>query len=51
MPVIEMPNGDQVSFPDDMPGEQIKSLIASWQQGVLDERADAAKSLRNHPGQ
>lgn len=29
MPVVEMPNGDQVSFPDNMPAEQIKSLIAT----------------------
>lgn len=29
MPTIEMPNGDLVDFPDDMPKEQIKSLIKS----------------------
>lgn len=28
MPVIGMPDGTQVSFPDEMPGDQIKSLIA-----------------------
>ena len=27
MPDVIMPNGDIVSFPDDMPQEQIKSLI------------------------
>lgn len=27
MPVVGMPNGDQVQFPDDMPNDQIKSLI------------------------
>lgn len=29
MPVVRMPDGAEVSFPDDMPKEQIKSLIAS----------------------
>ncbi|CAB4214648.1 hypothetical protein UFOVP1454_59, partial [uncultured Caudovirales phage] len=29
MPVVEMPNGDMVDFPDDMPKEQIKGLIGS----------------------
>lgn len=29
MPDVTMPNGDIVSFPDDMPKEQIKGLIAS----------------------
>lgn len=29
MPEIRMPNGDVVAFPDDMPKEQIKSLIAT----------------------
>lgn len=28
MPVVAMPDGTQVSFPDDMPGEQIRGLIA-----------------------
>lgn len=29
MPVVRMPDGAQVRFPDDMPAEQIRSLIAS----------------------
>jgi hypothetical protein len=29
MPVVAMPDGTQVSFPDEMPAEQIKGLIAS----------------------
>lgn len=29
MPLVRMPNNDVVSFPDDMPPEQIKGLIAS----------------------
>lgn len=29
MPNVQMPNGDVVSFPDDMPREQIKGLIAT----------------------
>lgn len=28
MPIVEMPNGDRVEFPDDMPKEQIRSMIA-----------------------
>lgn len=28
MPIVEMPNGDQVQFPDDMPREQIRDMIA-----------------------
>jgi hypothetical protein len=28
MPIVKMPNGDQVSFPDDMPKEQIRDMIA-----------------------
>lgn len=28
MPIVRMPNGDMVNFPDDMPQEQIKGLIA-----------------------
>lgn len=28
MPIIEMPNGDRVQFPDDMPPERIRALIA-----------------------
>lgn len=28
MPIVEMPNGDKVDFPDDMPSTEIKSLIA-----------------------
>lgn len=27
MPIVRMPNGDQVRFPDDMPEEQIQNLI------------------------
>jgi len=29
MPIVRMPDGTQVSFPDDMPKEQIKGMIAS----------------------
>ncbi|MDI6836775.1 MAG: hypothetical protein QMD99_13835 [Rhizobiaceae bacterium] len=29
MPIVRMPDGTQVSFPDDMPKEKIRSLIAS----------------------
>ena len=29
MPIVNMPNGDPVNFPDDMPDEQIRGMIAS----------------------
>ncbi|WP_421565570.1 hypothetical protein [Ochrobactrum sp. EDr1-4] len=29
MPIVKMPDGTQVNFPDDMPAEQIKGMIAS----------------------
>ena len=29
MPIVEMPDGQRVSFPDDMPRERIRVLIAS----------------------
>jgi len=37
MPVVTMPNGDLVSFPDDVPADQIRSLI-------LQKFPDAAKT-------
>jgi hypothetical protein len=30
MPVVKMPNGDLVEFPNDMPREQIKAQILKW---------------------
>lgn len=47
MPIVSMPDGAQVSFPDDMPAEQIRSLIAEkFPQAVNDVNpvADIAKS-------
>ena len=48
MPTIPMPNGDQVSFPDDMPKDQIKALIAkkfpSDVASHLRDQADAVQS-------
>src|SRR5690554_7522441 len=37
MPIVKMPDGTQVRFPDDMPREQIRDMIAS-------KFPDAAKS-------
>lgn len=42
MPHVRMPNGDVVAFPDDMPKEQIRSLIAG--KFPKEARAFAAKS-------
>lgn len=45
---VRMPNGDVVSFPDDMPKEQIKSLIASKFPEVAQQQAPAEKP-KNEP--
>jgi hypothetical protein len=42
MPVVKMPNGDLVEFPDDMPREQIKAQILKW-------FPDAAKGAAEKP--
>ena len=42
MPIVAMPNGDQVQFPDDMPKEQIRSMI-------LSKFPDAAKQAAGAP--
>jgi hypothetical protein len=39
MPVVKMPDGAQVSFPDDMPKEEIKAIIASKFPEVSQEAA------------
>lgn len=40
MPVVRMPDGTQVSFPDDMPKEQIRGLIASKFPEVANMKGD-----------
>lgn len=42
MPNITMPNGDIVAFPDDMPNEQIRALIASKFPEVVQPKTRAA---------
>lgn len=57
MPNVKMPNGDIVAFPDDMPKEQIKSLIASKfpdlaqpkKQEEQEEQADTPKKEHGTP--
>lgn len=48
MPVVKMPNGDLVNFPDDMPKEKISAFIATRfpdeVKAHLDEAASAVKS-------
>lgn len=56
MPDITMPNGDVVSFPDDMPKEQIRSLIASkfpqeTQQPVQEQQRTWGEYLSSIPQQ
>lgn len=41
MPVVRMPDGQQVNFPDDMPPEQIKQIIATKFPEVVGEQQAA----------
>lgn len=45
MPIVAMPDGTQVSFPDDMPKEQIAGLIASKFPQVAPKSGDAEAGL------
>lgn len=47
MPIVRMPDGKQVRFPDEMPTDEIKGIIASKypKLGVADTAADASASL------
>lgn len=48
MPTVEMPNGDQVAFPDDMPKDQIKTLIAKkFPNDVAGHLNDMAAAIRS----
>lgn len=55
MTIVTMPNGDRVTFPDDMPREQIRSLIeqkfpdAAKQSQVNQQRIDEATATANEP--
>ncbi|SCD24321.1 hypothetical protein [Brucella inopinata] len=41
MPIVKMPDGTQVRFPDDMPREQIRDMIASKFPEVAPQQAQA----------
>lgn len=43
MPIVKMPDGTQVRFPDDMPREQIKGMIASKFPEVVPQQAQEPK--------
>ena len=48
MPIVGMPNGDQVSFPDNMPPDQIKSLIAKkFPNDVAAHYSNMAEGIRS----
>ena len=47
MPTVTMPDGQDVVFPDDMPPEQIKQLIAQKAAGVSPAMAEFAKSVNS----
>lgn len=51
MPIVKMPDGTQVSFPDDMPADQIKSMIASkFPDAVPQDAAPIGGDPRNADG-
>src|SRR5690554_4567711 len=47
MPIVKMPDGTQVRFPDDMPREQIRDMIASK---FPDAAAQSAPAVNTDPG-
>ena len=51
MPNVRMPNGDVVAFPDDMPKEQIKSLIASKFPELAKPQQAEASPQEDQPGE
>jgi len=51
MPNVRMPNGDVVAFPDDMPKEQIKSLIASKFPELAKPQQAKASPQEDQPGE
>lgn len=47
MPVVKMPDGTQVRFPDDMPREQIRDMIASkFPDAVPQAESDVSRETR-----
>lgn len=47
MPVVAMPDGTQVSFPDEMPAEQIRGLISKkFPDAMTQAKASLAQGLR-----
>lgn len=47
MPIVAMPDGTQVSFPDDMPGERIRDLISQkFPDAMTQAKAKLAEGLR-----
>lgn len=47
MPVVAMPDGTQVSFPDEMPAEQIRGLISQkFPDAMTQAKASLAQGLR-----
>lgn len=47
MPIVAMPDGAQVSFPDDMPAEQIRSMIAQkFPDAMMQARQTLAQGLQ-----
>ncbi|MDD3668789.1 MAG: hypothetical protein PHX68_00620 [Alphaproteobacteria bacterium] len=45
MPIVRMPNGDNVRFPDEMPKEQIRAFISDRFPGVFDNQI--SKTIKN----
>lgn len=51
MPVVKMPDGTQVSFPDTMPAEQIKGIIASKFPDAVPQKPAGGRHLSFEEGQ
>src|SRR5690554_5393865 len=45
MPIVKMPDGTQVRFPDDMPREQIRDMIASKFPDAAAQSAPSAPAV------
>lgn len=50
MPIVKMPDGTQVNFPDNMPADQIKGMIASKFPDAVPQSAPVTGDPRNPDG-
>lgn len=50
MPIVKMPDGQQVRFPDDMPSEQIQSMISSKFPEVAEKKPKSFEEMKQMYG-